>query len=608
MRLKAPFYRLAIGLAAFLAPLLVLAAALPSFINAEPVKERFISELRSWTGAEVSLSGPIAIKRFFSLTLEAEQVAFDGFKGLPSLKSLKADRVWARVAWTDLFFGRLDFDKIKIYGASVALEPLDKQEDVEALLALLTAPGDTPFEAFVLSDSVVNIDRPEKSARPFDIERIVVTLGSDGEIDLGADFLSDGERISLDVETLGPGALPAGAKTAPVTASLRSSFVDIEFDGEAEIGSAWRAKGQLSADTPDLSALTKRLGYTVSLPPLRQVAFSGAIDVSGEDIRLERSSVSTAFGEVAGDLQIVANRSRPKVEGSLAFTNLDLSAFPELIEAARRKGDNGEPALSKHLNDVAVDLRASVNDMRWRDHGIGAAAFTMNGKGDLLTAELAHLDFLGGSVIGHIEADFRKADPAIKARMTAQGIDAARLVALAPEADWLTGLADAQLEGEAAGASWERLLASAKLAGRVDFPEGGHMRFDPVHTARFSGIATRTGWSNGDLSWQPFSELRFHLAMNRDTVRFDNLVLRNDAGLVRGTGAIDMGGRTFQCDLDVVRSEAEAGAASGSGSGESGNRREARLSIKGDWTQPEIRSGPVASLSPSGVKLEESGL
>ena len=587
MRLKVPFYRLALGAVTFCLPLAVFIVSLPYLINAEPVKKRFVKELQDWTGSPVELSGPVAIESFFSFALNAQNVEFKGFRGLPSLKSIRAERIVARLAWTDLLFGRLDFDKIKIEGSTIRLERPDEGRELRALLKLLTKSHETPFEAFLLSDSVVEIDRGRSDIQIVSIGAIVAHLRSSGRISLSGDLVWQGQPVDLTLRTNLVSDPAATIPGFPLDLEIESPLLTASFDGTARFFENWSLKGEASASVPDADRLKRWLGVDSGLTVPGTIELSGFLDADETRFRLEGGVMTTPFARAAGDLAVLLETSRPKIEGSLAFKRLDLGALWSMMRASR-SAETDHERLADYWKTAQIDLGVSARMLSWNETAIGHAAFMLTGPVAQLSAEIAHLDFLGGSMRGHVETQLLAAPPRLKARVTAEDIDAASLSRMGAPVDWLDGRGHAQIRLETEGDDQARLLQNARIEGHVNFPNGGEIRFDPAALAGLSSGQRFEGWNAADLAWQDFSALQFKLALQGESLTFTDLSLSSESGSVTGEGEVNHASRLLDWRLAVTpvdRSETRPG-----NSPETPGKQ---LSITGDWKKPDVRAGAV---------------
>jgi uncharacterized protein involved in outer membrane biogenesis len=562
MRLKASFFRFTLAVVAFLIPLAVLVTLMPAIINAEPVKKRLLQELRDWTGGDVALNGPVAIESFFSLSLRARDVGFDGATALSSLKRIEAGQLVARISWVSLFSGKLEFDKIKIDDARIVLEAMDRARVEDALRLLLTGPKRAPFTDFVLSDTRVEL---------------LAADGTAGEVFQIDHFTADLDR-------------PRGRVSLKGEMDWQGETIEMRIKAEAKHGAGpdIGAIGTFRLTLSGTGTLVQRFGAPFAAVFQGETHLAGSFEFAGQRLGLSDAEFRSVVGQAAGDLTVTGAANGPRIEGSLAVSELDLDRFwpgPPLDE--RR--------LATLFGADSMDLRISANRTRWRGLTTGAAVFTLTGKQGRLASEIAHLDLMGGSLLGHAEADL--ADGLIRARtrLTAENLDSAQLVALGLQGEWLTGLADLNLEAETEGRALDELKANMKAKIHAAFPEGGRMRFDPVKLARSLSAQGLEGWDGVDLSWRDFADLRFQMSLGDAHMRFIELSLTTEAGAVKGRGEVDLGTRDLDWRLDVVPMGGEAVAQQGVEA-----QPDLGLSITGSWERPSIRLGRRSSRADRG--------
>jgi uncharacterized protein involved in outer membrane biogenesis len=591
MRLKVSFYGFALALIGFLAPLVVFAAFLPSLINAEPVKMRFVEELKSWTGAEVELAGPVAIESFFSLSLKAENVVFKAFGKAPTLRDVEAAQIVARISWIDLLSGNLDFDDVKIDNAVFNLGPTSKEAIADTLRSLLAGSYRTPFAAVVIANGKINIAGDEHAeaseARISDL--IVNVRDSDGGINVNGRVTWRSEKVELDIKS--KAIMPAEERqSVPLKVDVASQHLTGRFEGELNAGKDGAINGQIEVSTTNPSALSEWLGWGISFDLADPIRISAKVDMSGKSIHLQSGTFSAAGEEASGDLNIALAGS-PRLEGALAFDSLDIANFWD--GGSKRLHDSAvEAPFARFWGRQNLDLRISATEARWRTLALGTAAFTLTGQDGEMISEIARLDFFGGSIFGHLEADFRDASPRIKGRVTAKEIDAAKLAALALQDGGLTGRVDANIEFQAEGWTASQLGESFKAQVRADFPEGGQMQLDLLQLAQSASAEGQDGWNNSALSWWAFDDLRFKLSLDKDRLRFADLILRSANDEVRGAGEIDLQERHLDWRLKIDSDQNKGGP----GAQTNQERRpEASLFIRGPWAKPSIRLSPLPS-------------
>jgi AsmA protein len=192
-------------------------------------------------------------------------------------------------------------------------------------------------------------------------------------------------------------------------------------------------------------------------------------------------------------------------------------------------------------------------------------------------------------VRGHIALDAAGPQTRASARLSAENLDAAALLSLAGQRDWLTGAADINVEAETAWADPAAFMNKLVAKARINFPEGGQMRLDLPRLATTTQPLDAEGWGGFEFANAAFDKLRFEMTLRDGRIGFANVTLSAAGREVSGRGQIDLAARSLdwrftfapggaaQSGRTVIRGQAEKPLAS-------------RLSIKGPWEHPVIRS------------------
>lgn len=580
MRLKVPFLRYALGVVAFLLPTAVLAAILPFLINAQPVRAKLMREIGSWTGGEVKTAGAISVRDFFSLTVEASDVEIGRFKGIAPIEGMKAQRITARIAWFNLLLGSFDFDKIKFYGAHFRLR--GKVGDMPALLAdLITGPSSKPFAALSFDDTHIAVRTgPRKPYRRVLIDNAHIRSAKSGrQLNASARFTWKGRSVTVAMRSAF--RTPRGAPL-PLRLQVSSDLLEGRFEGEAMLRGTPEAEGDIRLSTTDITAAADWLGMEASPAFATSAAVSGQIAFGDDLITLASGEVSLAGQTAQTALTLKRGAALPRLEGSLAFGALDLKSLLGGQGRIDRLTDG-----SAIQTALATDLRLSAKSLRWGDLEAGSAALALTSQPKRLAAEIAELDFASGEVRGHIALDTDGVETRASARLSADNLDAATLLRLTRQRDWLIGAADVNLEAEATWVNPDEMLDKLSGKARVNFPEGGQMGLDLPRLAA-STTGESDGWGSFDFTTAAFEKLRFELMLREGQLNFANVLLASAGGHANGRGEIDLAERSL--DWRFTFDPAGAPHRPGAAMAQADKPLGAQLSIRGPWERPIIRS------------------
>ena len=584
MRLKVPFFGYVLGIVGFLLPSIIFAGLLPSLINTGPVKARLMAELRDWTGGDVKVAGPVSVESFFSLTVDLRDVELGGIKGVSNITSVKASRLIARIAWGDLLLGNLDFDKIKIFDAVIRAKGGNTAEIGAALVSALAGVSENPFATLAVADSVIIFDGAQLSGRKLQISAATANLRkSDRRLGMFGKVNWKGEPISFRLTTNLP-ATDTPAAPVPVILDFDSRLLSGGFNGETSLKGALNGAGMLSMTTPNMPGLAKWTGWPLEEGMPGVVQLTGLLNLAPDWVSLQSAAFAAAGQRATGDLTLKFAAEPARLEGALAFDELDFGPLWSETLGERLPAANAQSVARRMLTSLNIDLRISADALRWKQAVARPAAFTLTSQAGNVAAEIAELGLFDGSVLGHVDADLAREPTRLRARLTAENVDTGLMLDAVAQRPLLAGRADARLELEAEGRGAKQLLESAKAHARISFANGGTIPFDISRLAAASPAQGANGWSELGLSTAAFDELRLQLTLLGGELRCDDLNLRNASELIRGSGSVDLARQQVDWRFTVRRS------ARGD-SGNAGVQPEASLSIQGPWARPTFRAG-----------------
>jgi AsmA protein len=581
MRLKVPFLGYVLAGIAFLLPSVVLAAMLPFLINSQPIKAKLTRTLSEWTGAEVKLSGSMAVEDFFSLSVEARDVEIGSFKGLELIEGMRAERLVARIAWFDLLSGGFDFDKVWVSGAVVKARAAGPDEVAAALAEVVAGPSQTPFAAFQLEDGLLALrSAPRKPYRRLEVGRAKLRTAKGGQHLVGsANLVWKGQAVTLSLRS--PFRSEPGAKL-PVEIRAAGPLLSAQFKGYVLPGPAGAAEGDVVLRSPAFGQAAAWLGLG-SVPglPGGDVALSGAVAMTSQTLSLTSGAVTIGGQSAQASLTLERDDPLPRLEGALAFNGLDLKA----LMAGQSLAD-GVTTASAQSAMAEMDLRLSAKAVTWGGIETGPAALTLTARPSRLSAEIAELVLLGGELRGLVALEMAGPMARASARLSAEGVDAARLLRLADQRDWLSGAADLNVEAEAHWNDPAEITETLTAHARVNFPEGGQMRLDIPRLASSPALGGSGGWGDFEFTSAAFEHLRFDMALRDGQLSFSNLALTAAGRQVKGRGEIDLGARSLDWRFTLApRTATGQDGLHGTVEDASGPA----LSIQGPWTRPVIR-------------------
>ena len=397
MRLKVPFFGYVLAIVGLLLPSVVFVGFLPSLINTGPVKARLMAELRDWAGTDVIVAGPVSIESFFSLTVDLRNVELSGIKSVTSITSVKAPRMIARIEWTDLLRGNLDFDKVRIFDAVIHARSGDATENGAALLAALGGAQQNPFATLGISDSVVIFEgNAPQASRKLYIHTATANLRkSDGRIRVSGKLKWKGEPIGFRLTTNLPAAATPAAPV-PMILDVDSRLLSGGFNGETSLKGALNAAGYLSLATPDMPGLAKWTGWPLEDGMPGVVQLTGSLNLAPDWGSLQSAAFAVGGQKATGDLTLKFAAAPAQLEGALAFDDLDFAPLWRETLGERPAAPDQPSMVRRLIKSLNMDLRISAEALHWKHAVARPAAFTLTSNAGNISAEIAELGLFDG--------------------------------------------------------------------------------------------------------------------------------------------------------------------------------------------------------------------
>lgn len=333
--------RLLIGGGGFVALLLVVLVALPFLIDVNSYKPLIVSQVKTATGRDLVIDGPISLSLLPTPTVSVTGVKFFNAAGSKNANMVEVKSVTVKPSLFALLTGRIEVGEVTLVEPKIVLE--------------INAEGKPNWEfAPSVAEAKPAAAKPS-SPRPLSLGRLTIDNGTlifsdskaglsvvgekanfsasvgsiDGPYTLAGDATVNGAPFKLD---LAVGPRGANGHTADVT--LQAGGGKLGFKGTlSELGVAAKVSGiaSVSADslTTFVGTLVKLSGQPEpDLPPLLagKFTFDGAIDVSQTAIAARDFKMALGQDSGSGTLAVTL-KPRLGIEGRLAVPKLDLDRW-----------------------------------------------------------------------------------------------------------------------------------------------------------------------------------------------------------------------------------------------------------------------------------------
>lgn len=576
--------KLLFGIAIFVVLIVAIAIAAPFFIPAEVYKEQLIAQVKSATGRDLRIEGPVRVSLLPRIALEAEKVILSNAPGAAEKEMAALGKLQVQLQVLPLLSGEVAVDRFVLVAPVIHLE-IDKKGRPNwtfetALGGAAPAPQAAPAKA-----------APQKSATsPLQELRLGEVKIEDGrityldqrsnahyevsDVDIGVKLPSLDQPVSIDGALVWNGKrvqLLASADrarallehaTTPVSVKLAAEPVSLSLAGTATLPAF---SGDLELKVPSVRALAAWTGNALPATGEGLGPFSLTGKVTADSGRYGFANARLSLDEIkgTGDVQLDTTGKRPRIVAKLAVEGLDLNPYlgpeaapapggakpapaapggaPPSSAAQAASGWSDEPIdlAALHLADADLDL--SANGIRYRKIAVDKGLLGVKLQDGRLEADLRDLELYKGKGTGRVTLEDRKDHPPVTLAFKLAGIEAEPLLRDAAEFERLSGTGALDFDVNGAGKSQHQIVGSLGGKGAISFTNGAIKGIN-------LGAMVRNITSAFDPSSAPqqtdFSELSGTFTIAQGILTNSDLVLKSPLLRVEGAGKVDLPNRS----------------------------------------------------------------
>lgn len=574
-----PWKWLLLGLIALL---LAGLAFLPrQFGDSAPLAGRVADALSSWTGGEVTLTGPLRVRYFPDVSIKGGFQLTNASR-LPLVKSITTDDAKVSIDLVELLFGRVRIDALRLMKPEITLKEapslvMGPDQTLQARVANLL--GGAPIGVVRMRDGIIYVPTATgmEAIKKIDA-RFDASSGTGAMSSFGSFALRD-ETVRFALDCGAPTDTGDGL-SVPVSLTFTSAPLSAKVTGAASFSNGFQLDGDVQAD---MESARRFLGWAgIALPAgdsLQRLSASGAAHWNGSTLTFDDGSFTLDGNSAVGFLAVTPG-VRPRIDATLAFERLAISPYlgsDTSPAPTARPATLLEGALVKYFD---ADLRISAAEITAPAIKLGRGGFTISTKGGLLGSEVGELEFCGGQAAGSFGLDLSQ-EPA-KANLLASFHDVTLdgcLDALVGDVP-LKGVSDLKAEVSAEGRNYDELIQGLAGTFKVNAENGAV----PVDFSRLLTAATPLdgeGWSRNSAT--SFDSLNADCRLGGGHIWCDMFNMQTRRGLISGSGNVDLAQQTLDWSLFVASDAAPLKASRLS------TETPPRFSISGSLVQPTIR-------------------
>ncbi|HLH51857.1 MAG TPA: AsmA family protein [Roseiarcus sp.] len=550
------------------------------------VRAEFGRQLADAVGLE--LRGP-ARAYLTLLPLPAIQLVDVELSGADGATLIVAPQVKARIALGPLLAGRLRLSSAILRRPTVLVDldrpPFAKSSALARLIASKNpSAGETPFGAFRVERGLVHLVSAENG---------LDTLIEDASGELDWPRLADPARLDLHARWRGAPVTIAARLDAPaqwLTQQGSPAFLDItspigalKLAGALKPGEKNGFEGSVSADFASTAALARLFGARpTSFPPDGRLAFAGKIAFGRHILTLSDMRLEALAQSADGALALTRNPSGWTLSGSLAAGALSLDEVLANMPAIYdESGWSDAPLSAGNFGALALDLRASIAKLQWRNHVLQDAALSLMSRDGRVTATLSEATAYKGLLKG--EASFAPDERGIEMRATASLANADIGAMLADfGASGYSGQGGGQFSVQAAGDSPAALARALSGDASIALGPGAIEGLSFEEALRRSERRPINLFADMRTGRTVFNEAAAKATIEKGEAHIRSAAMIGPGVLITLNGAADLAARQLAAQITAARAD-EHGAPKPGGP-------EIHVTITGPWARPLIKS------------------
>ncbi len=592
-----------IGIAALLVVIIVAIIAIPFFVPLDAIRDRIIAEVKSATGRDLAIDGPVNLSVFPAAAVELSEVSLSNAPGSDRPDMVTLGQLDVEVALLPLLSEEIVIKRLILREPVIALE-IDESgrgnwvfDAPQTGAAATPAPGGSQTatgsgeglglsdlrlgEVGVIDGTISFVDRStgqsfEATSLGLDIqlESLDSPLGLTGSLDF------QDRRIEFALGADRPRTLVVGGESS-LTASVSADALDLDFGGSLTSADTPRLQGQLSLSIPSIGAMAD--WFAVTLPegglPVDALTLQSEVIAGPTSIGLQTATLAVDDLAASGDLELTLNPARPLVFGRLAVDQLNLDPFlgpaegaaegdsPQTETADGSGGWSEEPIDFSPLMLVDTDLVVASEGVTLRGVEAGPSVLTINLKDGVLDFDLARTALFGGHVALQLGTNAAARTPTVEIGIQVDEVQAEPVLTNLADFERLTGATNAQIALTSAGTTQRALVEALDGTADVTFRDGSIKGINLAAMVR--NVATAfTDPTAGEARSTDFAELGASFQIADGIARSQDIRLLAPLLRIEGAGRVSLPPRTQSVRLVprlVADSEGQGGSLENTG-------------------------------------------
>jgi uncharacterized protein involved in outer membrane biogenesis len=464
--------------------------------------------------------------------------------------------------------------------------------DIGAIAPLVEQLAAGAFDTLNIQRGTVHVTSVDGASETISDLRAEMTGRRKGVIATRGSFTVRGQSVAFDATIL---SVPDKRTPLrwPMKISLKTGLLEAGFDGHADVAEGVSLSGQTELTTPSLRRVARWFGVPVPIAAgLNAATLKGRFAWAQRTLAMEEAKITVDGNEATGTVSLEFAGERPLIEGTMAFSALDLTQY---FEAARSQSlifDRLTSSWSPFdlsfplIKYIDADLRISAPAIALKGYTFGRGAASITVRSGKLLASIVELDLPSGNVSAQVTADANALLPHYTLRGKIENFDPGPVGTALVGSTVFSGRSVLTLDLAAIGQTPAEVLRRLSGKAALTMPEGGRAALDLKALRTVSKDNVSPGWGQLTKAQTSIDHLEAR-AFIVDGVLFpDVMQARAGAVALAATGSIDLAESILDLRLSV-RPNAPGDRPHGTSTDTAGADV---ISVRGPWGSPTVRA------------------
>jgi AsmA protein len=337
-----------LGIVVVIVVVIAVAVAAPFFIPAGVYKDQLVAQVKSATGRDLRIDGPVRVSLLPRIALEAEKVTLSNPPGAAEKDMAALGKLQVQLQILPLLYGEVAVDRFVLVAPVIHLE-VDKKGrpnwSFETAGGAAPTPQSAPAkgappaksaasslqdlrlgEVKIEDGRITYLDQRSNARYEVSDVDVAVKLPSlDQPVNVDGALVWNGKRVQLLAKVDRARALIDHSPT-PISMKLAAEPISLNVVGTATLPAL---SGDLDLKVPSVRGLAAWTGNPLSAPGSGLGPFSLSGKFTADNGRYSFANARLSLDEIkgTGEIQVDTTGARPNVVAKLAVDGLDLNPY-----------------------------------------------------------------------------------------------------------------------------------------------------------------------------------------------------------------------------------------------------------------------------------------